>query len=81
MRKNLITARQKKGLTQIEISEKIGISPRQYQNLEAGTSDSSVKTWQKLKDVLNVQSIDYLLIDDTNQEKHNTEQKSNQERE
>ena len=66
MRKNLITARQKKGLTQIEISEKIGISTRQYQNLEAGTSDSSITIWQKLKVVLNVDSIDYLIEQDNN---------------
>ena len=56
-------------LTQEELANKLGISTRQYQRLEAGTSDGSIKTWLKLKDILNAETIDYLLeqeVDDTN---------------
>ncbi len=60
MRKNLITTRKNKNLTQIDIATKIGISERQYRSLEAGTSDGSIKIWQKLKSVLN-KPIDFLL--------------------
>lgn len=61
IRENLINARKNKGLTQVEISEKLEISTRQYQSLEAGTSDGRIKTWYKLKEILGVQTIDFLL--------------------
>lgn len=60
-RKNLISLRQKRGLTQTEAALKIGITERQYQNLEAGTSDGSVKVWQHLKELLGAKTIDFLL--------------------
>ncbi len=69
LRKNLIKARQNKNLTQIDIAERLEISERQYQNLEAGTSNGSIETWYKLKNILNSETIDYLLeqeADDTN---------------
>ncbi len=69
LRKNLIKARQNKNLTQIDIAERLEISERQYQNLEAGTSNGSIRTWYKLKNILNSETIDYLLeqeADDTN---------------
>lgn len=66
MRNNLINARKNKCLTQQQIADKIGISVRQYQNLEYGTTNSNLEIWQKLKDVLNVSSVDYLIKDDTN---------------
>jgi DNA-binding helix-turn-helix protein len=67
MRKNLITLRQKKKLTQAQIAEQLSISVRQYQALEAGTSDGSVKVWERLKKLLQAKSIDYLLeqVDET----------------
>lgn len=58
-RYNLINARESAGLTQVQLAEKINISTRYYQDLEAGTSNGSLKVWQKLKQVLN-KSIDYL---------------------
>ena len=61
MRKNLINKRKNKNLTQVEIAEKLAISERQYQNLEAGTSNGSIKIWSKLKDILNAETIDFLL--------------------
>lgn len=64
MRKNLIAKREQKKLTQAETAKTIGITTRQYINLEAGTSDGSVKVWQKLKDLFKT-SIDTLLEDTT----------------
>ena len=60
-RKNLISLRQKRGLTQTEAALKIGITERQYQNLESGDSDGSVKVWQHLKELLGAKTIDFLL--------------------
>lgn len=60
-RKNLICLRQKNDLTQAETAEKLGITERHYQALEAGTSDGSVKVWNRLKALLGAESIDYLL--------------------
>ena len=64
MRKNLINARQKAQLTQMELATKLNITVRHYQALEAGTSEGSVKVWRKLKDLLH-KPIDYLLEQDT----------------
>ena len=61
MRKNLIILRQKRKLTQAQIAEQLNISARQYQALEAGTSDGSVKVWERLKKLLRAKSIDFLL--------------------
>ncbi len=72
MRANLIYLRKKRGFKQEELAEKLKISTRQYQRLEAGTSDGSIKTWRKLKNTLNAETIDYLLeqeIDETNPSK------------
>ena len=60
MRINLIKARKKLGLTQLQVSEKVEISERHYQNLQAGTSNGSVEVWSKLKNLFN-QPIDCLL--------------------
>ena len=60
MRTNLIKARKAKGLTQKQVAEKIDICVRQYQKLEAGTSNGSIELWCKLKKLLNI-SIDCLL--------------------
>lgn len=60
MRKNLCEERKKCQYTQKEIAVLLGISERQYQNLEAGTSNGSVKTWQQLSRMFG-RTIDYLL--------------------
>ena len=60
MRINLINERKKNQLTQSETAEFAGISTRQYQALEAGTSEGSIKVWKKLSDLFK-QTIDYLL--------------------
>lgn len=64
IRKNLISARKHKCLTQFQVANSIGISYRQYQRLEAGTSNGSIDIWYKLKFLLN-RSIDELLEQDT----------------
>ena len=64
MRENLIAEREQKRLTKSEVAKIVGITPRQYARLEAGTSDGSVKVWQKLKDLFKT-SIDTLLEDTT----------------
>lgn len=65
MRENLIRARKKARLTQKEISQKTGITARQYTRLEAGTSDGSIRVWQRLKEITG-ESIDYLLEQENN---------------
>ncbi len=62
MRKNLKRfTKKKRGFSQKELAEKLDISERQYQRIEAGTSDGSVALWQNLKTILKSKTIDYLL--------------------
>jgi DNA-binding XRE family transcriptional regulator len=61
MRNNLINARKKHEYTQLETAEMVGITERHYQKLEAGTSDGSIKVWERLKAILHAKSIDWLL--------------------
>jgi len=60
MRINLIKARKEKCLTQKQTAQILEISERQYRKLEAGTSNGSIDTWFKLKDLFN-KPIDCLL--------------------
>lgn len=61
MRGNLVYTRKIKGYTQSELASRLGITERQYQRLEAGTSKGSVDVWEKLKIILHAKSIDWLL--------------------
>lgn len=61
-RENLISARNKRGCTQLELANKLGITERHYRALEAGTSKGSVDVWEKLKLILRAESIDWLLM-------------------
>lgn len=54
MRKNLKEARQKAGLTQEKMAEKLGISSRHYQRLEAGRIYGTFEVWDSLEDMFNV---------------------------
>jgi DNA-binding XRE family transcriptional regulator len=58
-RKNLQTKRKQFDFSQEKTANSIGITTRQYQSLEAGTSEGSMKVWEKLKNLFN-ESIDYL---------------------
>ena len=67
MRKNLKDLRKKRGFSQKELAEKLNISERQYQKLEAGTSNGGVALWQNLKTILQSKTLDYLLEQEFNQ--------------
>jgi len=54
MRAKLKEARLAAGLTQDRMAEKLGISPRHYQYLEAGTVLGAIWIWDKLEDMFNV---------------------------
>lgn len=60
VRTNLINERKRKQLIQTEVAKILGITTRQYQALEAGTSKGSVPVWERLKDLFH-KPIDYLL--------------------
>lgn len=62
MRENLVSSRQISGLTQLEVADRLQITERHYQSLEAGTSYGSVKVWQALSQLFG-KTIDYLLED------------------
>ncbi len=72
MRKNLKNLRKKRGFSQKELAAKLDISERQYQRIEAGTSDGSIALWLNLKAILKSKTIDYLLeqeVDSSNLKK------------
>lgn len=52
MRKNLKEARAAAGLTQQQMADKLGVSLRQYQRIEAGSSNGSFENWDALEDIL-----------------------------
>lgn len=60
MRTNLINERKRKKLTQAATAKTIGITTRQYINLETGASKGSVPVWERLSDLFQ-KPIDYLL--------------------
>ena len=49
VRKNLKEARQKAGMTQKEVAEKLEISERYYRFIEAGTRGGDFETWDALE--------------------------------
>ena len=51
MRKNLKEARQKAGMTQKEVAEKLGIHERYYKSLESGERRGSIEYWDALEDL------------------------------
>jgi Uncharacterized protein conserved in bacteria len=51
VRKNLKEARKKACLTQQAIADKIGISLRYYQNIEAGDRTGDFSIWDNLEDL------------------------------
>lgn len=59
MRNNLKLCRVKQGYTQKQFAELLGITETQYQRIEKGISDGSIKLWKKIKSLL-AQPIDYL---------------------
>lgn len=53
-----------KGYTQLQFATMLGITARQYQRIESGTQDGSIKLWVKIKSLLE-KPIDYLVEQDT----------------
>ena len=54
MRKNLKEARQKAGMTQKEVAERLEISEIGYQQIERGIRIGKIELWDKLEDLFNV---------------------------
>ena len=54
VRKNLKEARQRAGMTQKEVAEKLGISERYYRFIEAGTRGGEFEIWDSLEDLFGV---------------------------
>lgn len=54
MRKQLKEARMRAGLTQQQMAEKLGISLRYYQNIEAGERTGDFTLWDTLEDLLGI---------------------------
>lgn len=63
LRNKLKAARKKADLTQTEVAKHLRITVRQYQAIEAGTSDGSIKVWRKLSELFH-ETIDSLLAQD-----------------
>lgn len=54
MRQVLKEARQKAGLTQQAMADRLGISLRYYQNIEAGSRTGDFTLWDMLEDITGV---------------------------
>lgn len=54
MRINLKRARKTKGMTQQEVADRLGISLRYYQNIEAGDRIGDFEIWDSLEDLFNI---------------------------
>ena len=54
MRKNLQSARKAAGLTQQAMADKLGISLRYYQQIEAGDRTGDFTIWDDLEDITGI---------------------------
>lgn len=54
MRKNLKEARQKAGMTQQQVADRLKISLRYYQNIEAGDRTGDFYIWDELEDITGI---------------------------
>ena len=54
MRDILKTARAKAGMTQQAVADRLGISLRYYQNIEAGERTGDFEIWDSLEDMFSV---------------------------
>lgn len=54
MRSNLKKARTDAGLTQEQMAERLGISLRYYQNIEAGDRNGDFVIWDTLEDITGI---------------------------
>ena len=54
MRTTLIEARKDKGMTQKQLSEYLGVTVRQYQNIERGSTLGKISQWDLLEDLFGI---------------------------
>ena len=54
MRKNLKEARQKAGMTQQQMADKLGINERYYKAIESGERLGGIWIWDMLEDIFDV---------------------------
>ncbi len=54
MRKNLKEARRKAGMTQQQMADRLDISLRYYQNIEAGSRTGDFTLWDTLEDITGI---------------------------
>ena len=54
MRENLKEARQKVGMTQRQMADRLKISLRYYQNIEAGSRKGDFALWDELEDLTGI---------------------------
>lgn len=54
MRKNLKEARRKAGMTQQQMADRLDISLRYYQNIEAGSRTGDFTLWDALEDITGI---------------------------
>lgn len=54
MRQNLKEARQKAGMTQQQMADRLEISLRYYQNIEAGSRTGDFGIWDTLEDITGI---------------------------
>ena len=54
MRKNLQAARKAAGMTQQAMADKLGISLRYYQQIEAGDRTGDFEIWDNLEDITGI---------------------------
>ena len=61
---NLKIARERKGLSQKDIAEKIGVAKSTYSLYESGNREPNVQTIKRIADILNVSADELLGIND-----------------
>ncbi len=61
---NLKNARERKGISQKDVAEKIGVAKSTYSLYESGNREPNVQTIKKIADVLNVSADDLLGLSD-----------------
>lgn len=54
VRKNLKEARQKAGMTQQQVADRLGVSLVYYQKIEQGTRTGDFEIWDGLEDIFNL---------------------------
>lgn len=54
MRKNLKEARQKAGMTQQQMADKLGIGLRHYKYIESGKVIGNIQIWDTLEDITGI---------------------------